>query len=167
MRNRCPSASGDPVPSAASLTWVALPGRPGLWSLRAGRDWTRRRTWSCRGRERSLQQESSGTSLPAAHKGATPARELLLSGLVDSGFLKIPTHKGRRAGQWLPLPSGSCGRVLSLGGMAAPSMKERQACWGARDAYWKCLDEHTEDASQCQKLRSSFESSCPQQWVSA
>lgn len=49
--------------------------------------------------------------------------------------------------------------------MAAPSMKERQACWGARDEYWKCLDENTEDASQCKKLRSSFESSCPQQWV--
>nr|XP_060142117.1 cytochrome c oxidase assembly factor 6 homolog isoform X2 [Globicephala melas] len=49
--------------------------------------------------------------------------------------------------------------------MAAPSMKERQACWGARDEYWKCLDENTEDASRCKKLRSSFESSCPQQWV--
>nr|XP_058910629.1 uncharacterized protein LOC131751181 isoform X2 [Kogia breviceps] len=49
--------------------------------------------------------------------------------------------------------------------MAAPSMKERQACWGARDEYWKCLDENPEDASQCKKLRSSFESSCPQQWV--
>ncbi|XP_060142121.1 cytochrome c oxidase assembly factor 6 homolog isoform X3 [Globicephala melas] len=48
--------------------------------------------------------------------------------------------------------------------MAAPSMKERQACWGARDEYWKCLDENTEDASRCKKLRSSFESSCPQQW---
>ncbi|VFV32279.1 uncharacterized protein c1orf31 [Lynx pardinus] len=50
-------------------------------------------------------------------------------------------------------------------GMAAPSMKERQACWGARDEYWKCLDENTEDASRCKKLRSSFESSCPQQWI--
>ncbi|OWK07679.1 COA6 [Cervus elaphus hippelaphus] len=49
--------------------------------------------------------------------------------------------------------------------MAAPSMKERQACWGARDEYWKCLDENTEDASKCKKLRSSFESSCPQQWM--
>ncbi|XP_002717374.1 cytochrome c oxidase assembly factor 6 homolog [Oryctolagus cuniculus] len=49
--------------------------------------------------------------------------------------------------------------------MAAPTMKERQACWGARDEYWKCLDEHMEDASQCRKLRSSFESSCPQQWI--
>nr|XP_033698384.1 cytochrome c oxidase assembly factor 6 homolog isoform X3 [Tursiops truncatus] len=51
--------------------------------------------------------------------------------------------------------------------MAAPSMKERQACWGARDEYWKCLDENTEDASRCKKLRSSFESSCPQQWRSS
>ncbi|XP_062938790.1 uncharacterized protein LOC134366389 isoform X1 [Cynocephalus volans] len=48
--------------------------------------------------------------------------------------------------------------------MAAPSMRERQACWGARDEYWKCLDENTEDAARCRKLRSSFESSCPQQW---
>lgn len=50
--------------------------------------------------------------------------------------------------------------------MAAPSMKERQVCWGARDEYWKCLDENTEDASQCKNLRRSFEASCPQQWVS-
>ncbi|XP_027960254.1 cytochrome c oxidase assembly factor 6 homolog isoform X2 [Eumetopias jubatus] len=57
-----------------------------------------------------------------------------------------------------------CTPGLSPLGMAAPSMKERQACWGARDEYWKCLDENTEDASQCKKLRSSFESSCPQQW---
>lgn len=57
--------------------------------------------------------------------------------------------------------------VNSLGprGMAAPSMKERQACWGARDEYWKCLDEKAEDASQCEQLRSAFESRCPQQWV--
>lgn len=50
--------------------------------------------------------------------------------------------------------------------MAAPSMKERQACWGARDEFWKCLDEHAEDAAPCQTLRRSFEASCPQQWVS-
>lgn len=55
---------------------------------------------------------------------------------------------------------------LIAAGMAAPSMKERQLCWGARDEYWKCLDENTEDTSKCKKLRSSFESSCPQQWVS-
>ncbi|XP_041602796.1 cytochrome c oxidase assembly factor 6 homolog isoform X1 [Vulpes lagopus] len=49
--------------------------------------------------------------------------------------------------------------------MAAPSMKERQACWGARDEYWRCLDDNTEDASRCEKLRSSFEARCPQQWA--
>ncbi|XP_028623557.1 cytochrome c oxidase assembly factor 6 homolog isoform X1 [Grammomys surdaster] len=49
--------------------------------------------------------------------------------------------------------------------MAAPSMKERQACWGARDLYWRCLDDNAEDAARCQKLRSSFEARCPQQWV--
>ncbi|XP_072503619.1 cytochrome c oxidase assembly factor 6 homolog isoform X2 [Notamacropus eugenii] len=49
--------------------------------------------------------------------------------------------------------------------MTAPSMKERQVCWGARDDYWKCLDENSDDASKCKKLRSIFESSCPQQWI--
>nr|XP_017532321.1 cytochrome c oxidase assembly factor 6 homolog isoform X1 [Manis javanica] len=37
---------------------------------------------------------------------------------------------------------------LSPLGMAAPSMKEREVCWGARDEYWKCLDENTDGASQ-------------------
>lgn len=58
------------------------------------------------------------------------------------------------------------GREVAPTRTAAPSRKERQACWGARDAYWKCLDESREDASRCKKLRSSFESSCPPQWVS-
>ncbi|XP_060099034.1 cytochrome c oxidase assembly factor 6 homolog [Heteronotia binoei] len=49
--------------------------------------------------------------------------------------------------------------------MSAPSMKERQACWEARDKFWKCLDENMEDTSKCDKSRSSFESLCPQQWV--
>ncbi|XP_028579884.1 cytochrome c oxidase assembly factor 6 homolog isoform X1 [Podarcis muralis] len=49
--------------------------------------------------------------------------------------------------------------------MTAPSMKERKACWGARDEYWKCLDDNMEEASKCEKLRCSFENVCPQQWV--
>ncbi|XP_008052689.1 cytochrome c oxidase assembly factor 6 homolog [Carlito syrichta] len=49
--------------------------------------------------------------------------------------------------------------------MAAPSMKERLACWEARDEYWKCLDENADDASRCKKIRSSFEASCPQLWI--
>lgn len=31
--------------------------------------------------------------------------------------------------------------------------------------FWRCLDTHTEDAPRCEKLRRSFESLCPQQWV--
>ncbi|NXG60819.1 COA6 factor, partial [Hemiprocne comata] len=49
--------------------------------------------------------------------------------------------------------------------MSAPTMQERKACWGARDEFWQCLDRHAEDASKCEKLRGSFESLCPQQWV--
>uniref|UniRef100_A0A803YEM0 Cytochrome c oxidase assembly factor 6 homolog n=2 Tax=Meleagris gallopavo TaxID=9103 RepID=A0A803YEM0_MELGA len=49
--------------------------------------------------------------------------------------------------------------------MSAPTMEERKACWAARDEFWRCLDGHTEDAPQCEKLRRSFESLCPQQWV--
>uniref|UniRef100_A0A8D0HCI5 Cytochrome c oxidase assembly factor 6 homolog n=1 Tax=Sphenodon punctatus TaxID=8508 RepID=A0A8D0HCI5_SPHPU len=48
--------------------------------------------------------------------------------------------------------------------MSAPSMEERKTCWGARDEYWKCLDDNAEDTSRCQKFRCSFESKCPQQW---
>ncbi|XP_042665529.1 cytochrome c oxidase assembly factor 6 homolog [Centrocercus urophasianus] len=49
--------------------------------------------------------------------------------------------------------------------MSAPTMEERKACWAARDEFWRCLDGHTEDAPRCEKLRRSFESLCPQQWV--
>ncbi|KAM5235038.1 cytochrome c oxidase assembly factor 6 homolog [Ctenodactylus gundi] len=49
--------------------------------------------------------------------------------------------------------------------MAAPSRKERQVCWGARDQYWRCLDDNAEDAARCRQLRGAFESSCPQQWI--
>ncbi|XP_054676816.1 cytochrome c oxidase assembly factor 6 homolog isoform X1 [Grus americana] len=51
--------------------------------------------------------------------------------------------------------------------MSAPTMEERKACWGARDEFWQCLDRHADDASKCEKLRLSFESRCPQQWVSS
>uniref|UniRef100_A0A8D2CXU9 Cytochrome c oxidase assembly factor 6 homolog n=1 Tax=Sciurus vulgaris TaxID=55149 RepID=A0A8D2CXU9_SCIVU len=30
--------------------------------------------------------------------------------------------------------------------------------------YWQCLGAHTQDAALCPRLRSSFETSCPQQW---
>ncbi|NXU10055.1 COA6 factor, partial [Pardalotus punctatus] len=46
-------------------------------------------------------------------------------------------------------------------GMAAPTMEERKACWGARDEFWQCLDRHGDDAGKCEKLRRAFESLCP------
>uniref|UniRef100_A0A8C5MWG5 Cytochrome c oxidase assembly factor 6 homolog n=2 Tax=Leptobrachium leishanense TaxID=445787 RepID=A0A8C5MWG5_9ANUR len=49
--------------------------------------------------------------------------------------------------------------------MAAPTAKERKACWDARDHYWKCLDDNSDDNSKCQQLRHCFESNCPQQWI--
>ncbi|KYO18815.1 cytochrome c oxidase assembly factor 6 homolog [Alligator mississippiensis] len=49
--------------------------------------------------------------------------------------------------------------------MSAPSMEERRACWGARDQYWKCLDEQAEDAAECRRIRLDFEARCPLQWV--
>ncbi|KAG8438585.1 hypothetical protein GDO86_004955 [Hymenochirus boettgeri] len=49
--------------------------------------------------------------------------------------------------------------------MEAPNAKERQACWDARDGYWRCLDSNDDNVSKCQELRQRFESSCPQQWL--
>ncbi|XP_043943040.1 cytochrome c oxidase assembly factor 6 homolog [Protopterus annectens] len=49
--------------------------------------------------------------------------------------------------------------------MTAPTAEERKTCWGARDRYWRCLDEHSDDASQCQKFRTHFEQSCPAIWL--
>ncbi|XP_054957291.1 cytochrome c oxidase assembly factor 6 homolog isoform X2 [Pan paniscus] len=83
------------------------------------------------------------------------------------GFLLCKTgwHSNRLLGDCGPHTPVFTALSFIAVGMAAPSMKERQVCWGARDEYWKCLDENLEDASQCKKLRSSFESSCPQQWI--
>uniref|UniRef100_F6R8D7 Cytochrome c oxidase assembly factor 6 homolog n=1 Tax=Callithrix jacchus TaxID=9483 RepID=F6R8D7_CALJA len=78
---------------------------------------------------------------------------------------KMGWHCSRLLGDFGPHTPVSTALSFIPLGMAAPSMKERQVCWGARDEYWKCLDENTDDASQCKKLRSSFESSCPQQWI--
>ncbi|KAM4772672.1 cytochrome c oxidase assembly factor 6 homolog isoform 1-T2 [Rhinophrynus dorsalis] len=49
--------------------------------------------------------------------------------------------------------------------MSAPTAKERQACWNARDAFWKCMEDNNEEISKCQKARHCFESNCPQQWI--
>ncbi|XP_065257447.1 cytochrome c oxidase assembly factor 6 homolog isoform X2 [Emys orbicularis] len=95
---------------------------------------------------------------PAALRMRTKSRSHVLSLLPSLLALWICIRSGVTASA-VRLPEG---RVIK---MSAPSMEERKACWGARDEYWTCLDENMEDASRCQKLRCSFESRCPQQWV--
>ncbi|ETE72636.1 putative protein C1orf31, partial [Ophiophagus hannah] len=60
---------------------------------------------------------------------------------------------------------GVQGGIPGVSKMSAPSMKERKACWDARDFYWKCLDENMKDTLKCDKLRCSFENLCPPQWT--
>ncbi|KAL4660311.1 hypothetical protein GN956_G431 [Arapaima gigas] len=49
--------------------------------------------------------------------------------------------------------------------MSAPSSAQRKACWGARDQFWKCLDDSSDDVDLCDKFRKVFEANCPSQWV--
>ena len=43
---------------------------------------------------------------------------------------------------------------------------ERQACWGARDEFWNCLDKIGGDSTNaCQKFRDKYEEMCPPTWV--
>lgn len=48
---------------------------------------------------------------------------------------------------------------------AAPNKAERQKCWQARDAFWKCLDESADDRTKCKNQRNVFEENCSKQWV--
>lgn len=48
--------------------------------------------------------------------------------------------------------------------MSFPNKKDREACWGSRDEYWKCLDEKSE--SDCKDVRQAYEKFCPALWVS-
>lgn len=58
--------------------------------------------------------------------------------------------------------------------MSFPDMKQRKACWTARDNYWKCLDEKApefstssgeESPAVCQQFRKLFQETCPGQWI--
>lgn len=44
---------------------------------------------------------------------------------------------------------------------------ERQACWDARDTFWKCLDATGQppDESKCVDLRKKYAEMCPPTWV--
>ena len=51
-----------------------------------------------------------------------------------------------------------------------PLKQSREACWGARDAYWGCLDaagveEEEAKKNNCAALRRDFESACAGTWV--
>lgn len=47
-----------------------------------------------------------------------------------------------------------------------PSKESREACWNARDAFWKCLDDNEENREKCLKQRAEFEKNCSKTWVS-
>lgn len=96
----------------------------------------------------------SGTPFP---------RRLGTAGRAASG----PAVEAARVRSRPGVSSNGCSVFRSVVKMSAPTMEERKACWGARDEFWQCLDRHGDDASQCEKLRLSFESRCPQQWVSS
>ena len=49
--------------------------------------------------------------------------------------------------------------------MSAPTKAEREVCWSARDQFWKCLDDNSDDAAKCKKQRSEFEGNCSNTWV--
>lgn len=53
--------------------------------------------------------------------------------------------------------------------MSFPTKEERSMCWGARDKYWECLDQHklgdATKAGPCAEFRKMYEKSCSAQWV--
>jgi len=49
--------------------------------------------------------------------------------------------------------------------MTAPTKAEREVCWSARDQFWKCLDDNSDDSAQCKKQRTDFEANCSKTWL--
>lgn len=50
-------------------------------------------------------------------------------------------------------------------GMSVLDREGREACWAARDAFFRCLDTHGGDASKCKKQRAHYENICPKSWA--
>ncbi|VDM00167.1 unnamed protein product [Schistocephalus solidus] len=51
----------------------------------------------------------------------------------------------------------------------APTREERQKCWDARDAFWKCIKTElsaTVKTARCLNDRKAYEAVCPESWVS-
>lgn len=58
--------------------------------------------------------------------------------------------------------------------MSFPNKTEREKCYGVRDRYWACLDEHAptyistsgaEEPEKCKEFRQLYEAGCLKQWV--
>jgi len=41
----------------------------------------------------------------------------------------------------------------------------RGLCWGARDAFFACVDSNGPDATPCAALLAEYNTHCPTQWV--
>ncbi|KAF2144693.1 uncharacterized protein K452DRAFT_223063 [Aplosporella prunicola CBS 121167] len=71
-----------------------------------------------------------------------------------------------------PKPAGP--KPSSDGAFEAPDRSRRAQCWEARDAYFRCLDQHNiidsvtnkdTAAAQCGKEGQVFEQNCASSWV--
>lgn len=51
--------------------------------------------------------------------------------------------------------------------LAMQSANKREICYGARDSYFKCLDQlHEDPEKECASLKKTYDSKCPKSWVS-
>ena len=48
---------------------------------------------------------------------------------------------------------------------SAPDKSTRQICYDARDAFFKCVDGNQGNAQGCEKLETTFLSSCSAAWI--
>jgi len=44
--------------------------------------------------------------------------------------------------------------------MPAPNKAEREACRGAKDLFWQCMESNANDLKKCIVLREAFENAC-------
>jgi cytochrome c oxidase assembly factor 6 len=47
-----------------------------------------------------------------------------------------------------------------------PLKKQREKCYTARDAHFKCLDDNDQDLYKCKATLEKYEADCPKIWVS-
>ena len=54
-------------------------------------------------------------------------------------------------------------RVLSMS--SAPTVAERNACYAARDVFYACLVQHSDDENKCMQEKGAYHNSCLRSWV--